>query len=168
MWRLFFCWWWYCMCDFLLWALMIWYYVLPLFLWVYLISLGLSYPSCIFCRTGFMDRYYLNLILSGNILFSLFMVSESFAGYISLVWYLWSLSFCRTSSQDLLVFRVSTEMSRVILIGLSLYVTLRFSLAAFNISSSFCMSSVLIIMWQGDCFFFCPVYLMFCKLLILP
>ena len=51
-----------------------------------------------------------------------------------------------TFAQDLLNFRVSVEKSDVILIGLPLYVTWPFSLAAFNILSLFCAFSVLIIM----------------------
>ena len=70
-----------------------------------------------------MDTYCENLALSLNILFSPFIVIESFPGYNSLGWHLWSLSVCRTSIQDILAFRVSVEKSDIILIGLPLYVT---------------------------------------------
>jgi hypothetical protein len=70
-----------------------------------------------------MERYYVNLVLSWNILFSPSMVIENFAGYSSLGWYLCSLRVCMTSSQDLLAFIISGEKSGVILIGLPLYVT---------------------------------------------
>ena len=50
-------------------------------------------------------------------------VIESFPGYSSLGWHLYSLSVCITSVQDLLAFIVSGEKSGVILIGLPLYVT---------------------------------------------
>jgi len=70
-----------------------------------------------------MERYCVNLVLSWNILFSPFMVIESFAGYSSLGWHLYSLRVCMTSAQDLLAFIVSGEKSGVILKGLPLYVT---------------------------------------------
>ena len=72
---------------------------------------------------GFMERYCVNLVLSWDILFSPFMVIESYAGYSSLGWHLCSLRVCITSSQDLLAFRVCGEKSGVILIDLPLYVT---------------------------------------------
>ena len=70
-----------------------------------------------------MERYCVNLVLSWDILFSLSMVIESFAGYSSLGWHLCSLRICMTSAQDLLAFIVSGEKSGVILIGWPLYVT---------------------------------------------
>jgi hypothetical protein len=57
---------------------------------------------------------------------------ESFAGFCSLGWHLCSLRVYITSVQDLLAFMVSGEKSGKILIGLPLYVTLPFSLNAFN------------------------------------
>jgi hypothetical protein len=51
------------------------------------------------------------------------MVIESFAGYNSLCWHLYSLIVCIPSAQVLLAFRVSVEKSGLILIGLTLYVT---------------------------------------------
>ena len=109
-------------------------------------SLCWSFPSRILCRAGLVDRYCLNLVLSWNILVSPSMLIESFAGYSSLGWHLCSLRVCMTSDQALLAFIVSVEKSGVILIGLPLYVTWPFSLAAFNILSLFCAFSVLIIM----------------------
>ena len=73
-------------------------------------------------------------------------VIENLAGYISLGWHLCSLSVCITSVQALLAFIVSGEKSGVILIGLPLYVTWPFFLAAFKILSLFCIFSVVIIM----------------------
>ena len=70
-----------------------------------------------------MERYCVNLVLLQNILVSLSMVIESFAGYSSLSWHLCSFRFCMTLAQDLLAFIVSGEKSSVILIGLTLYVT---------------------------------------------
>ena len=70
-----------------------------------------------------MEKYYVNLVLSWNILFSPSIVIESFAGYSSLGWHLCSLRVCISSVQDLLAFIVSGEKSGVILIGLPLYVT---------------------------------------------
>ena len=70
-----------------------------------------------------MERYYVNLVLSWNILFSPSMVIESFAGYSSLGWNLCSLSVCITSVEDLVAFIVSGQKSGEILIGLPLYVT---------------------------------------------
>ena len=49
-------------------------------------------------------------------------VIESFAGYRSLGWHLYSLMVYMRSSQDLLGFMVSVEKSGIILIGLPLYV----------------------------------------------
>jgi hypothetical protein len=63
------------------------------------------------------------MALSWNILFSLSIVIESFAGYSRMGWHLCSLRVCITSVQDLLAFIVSGEKSGVILIGLLLYVT---------------------------------------------
>jgi hypothetical protein len=51
-----------------------------------------------------------------------------------------------TSNQALLAFLVSAEKSGVILIGIALYVTWLFSLAAFNILSLFCGFNVLVTM----------------------
>jgi hypothetical protein len=51
---------------------------------------------------------------------------------------MWSLRDCKTSAQVLLGFRISFEKFGIILIGLLLYVTWPFSLAAFNIISLFC------------------------------
>jgi hypothetical protein len=74
------------------------------------------------------------------------MLIESFAGYSSLGWHLCSLRVCMTSNEALLAFIVFVEKSGVILIGLPLYVTWPFSLAAFTILSLLCVFSVLIIM----------------------
>ena len=93
-----------------------------------------------------MERYCVNLVLSWNILVSPSMVIESFAGYSSLGWHLCSLRVGMRSAQDLLAFMVSGEKFGVILIGLPLYVTWPFSLAAFNILSLFSTFGVLIIM----------------------
>jgi hypothetical protein len=70
-----------------------------------------------------VGKYYLNLVLSWNILVSPSMVIESFAGYSGLGWHFCSLVVCMTSAQDHLAFKVSVEKSSVILIGLPLYVT---------------------------------------------
>ena len=107
--------------------------------------MGWSFPSL--CRAGFVARYWLNLILSWNILFSLSMVIESFAGYSHLGWHPWSLNVCITLDHNFPIFIVSIEKSGVILIGLPLHVTLSFPFAALNIIFLFCMFSVLIIMW---------------------
>ena len=58
-------------------------------------------------------------------------------------------SFCRTSVQALMAFRLSIEKSSVILIGLSLYVVLSFPLEDSNILSWFCGKEI---------FFSEPVY----------
>jgi hypothetical protein len=70
-----------------------------------------------------MKRYFVNLILSWNILVSSCMVIEDFAGYGILGWHLCSLRVCLTSAQELLAFIVSGEKFGVILVGLPLYVT---------------------------------------------
>ena len=64
------------------------------------------------------------------------MLSESFAGYSRLVWHLCSLRVCMISEKILLAFIISLEKSDVVLIGLLLYVTWPFFLAAFNILCS--------------------------------
>jgi hypothetical protein len=70
-----------------------------------------------------VERYYANLFLSWNPLFSPSIIIESVAGYSCLGWHLCSLRVSITSVQDLLAFIVSGEKSGVILIGLPLYVT---------------------------------------------
>ena len=89
-------------------------------LWVLLGSLGCDFPSITLCKAVFVAMHCLNLFLSWNILFYPLMVKESLAGYSSLGWHPWSLSFCSTSIQDLLAFKVSIEKSGVSLIGLLL------------------------------------------------
>jgi hypothetical protein len=54
-----------------------------------------------------VDRYWLNLVLSCNMLFSPFIVIKSSTGYSSLGWNLWSLRDFKTSAQALLDLRVS-------------------------------------------------------------
>ena len=93
-----------------------------------------------------MERYYVNLFLSWNILVSSSVVIENSAGYSSFGWHLCSLRVCMRSAHDLLAFIVSGEKSGLILIGLPLYVTWPFSLTAFNILSLFSAFGVLIIM----------------------
>jgi hypothetical protein len=78
---------------------------------------------------------------------SLSIVIESFAEYTGLDWYVWSFRVYITSIHSPVDFRVSTEKSGVILIGLPLYTTWSFSLTAFNMLSLFCMLSVVIIMY---------------------
>ena len=75
------------------------------------------------CRVGFMERYCVNSVLSWNTLVSPSMVIESFVGYNSLGWLLYSLRVFMRSAQDLLAFTVYGEKSGIILIGLPLYVT---------------------------------------------
>jgi hypothetical protein len=63
-----------------------------------------------------------------------------------------------TSPQALLASKVSGEKSGVILIGLPLYVTRPFHLAAFIILSLFCIFSVLIIVWDGELLFWSNLF----------
>jgi hypothetical protein len=86
------------------------------------------------------------------------MVIESFAGYSSLGWNLCSLRVCIISVQNLLAFIIIGEKSSVIIIGLSLYVTLPFSLTAFNILSLFSAFVVLIIMCQEEFIFWSSLF----------
>jgi hypothetical protein len=86
-------------------------------------SLCWSFLFIILGMAGFVERYFVNLVLSWNTLVSPAMVIESFPGYSSLGWHLSSLRVCIISVQDLLTFMVSGEKSGVILIGLRLYVT---------------------------------------------
>ena len=116
------------LCIFIIWGLLVENYLLPVFLWVKLASLGYSDPSSTFCGAAFMDMYCFNLVLSWNILFSALMVTESFAWYSNLGLHPWFLSICSTSVQNLLTFMVSTENFGEILIDLSLYVICSFLL----------------------------------------
>ena len=56
-------------------------YLFFVFSWVWLISLGSSFPSTAFCRTGFVCKEFLNLFLSWNVLFSPLIVTENFVEY---------------------------------------------------------------------------------------
>lgn len=105
--------------------------------------MGWSFPSSTLCMVGFVARYWLNLVLSWNILFCPSMVIESFTGYSSLGWHMWSLHVCITLDHDLLAFIVSNEKSVVILIGLPLYVTWPLSLQLLI----FFLSSVCLVLW---------------------
>ena len=97
-----------CVCVYLfaslLLSLLVWNYLFSEFPWVWFTSLGWSFPSSIFCKTVFVDRCCLNLVLSWNYLFSSSMIIESFARCSGLGWHLWS-------------FRVSLEKSGVTLVG---------------------------------------------------
>ena len=86
------------------------------------------------------------------------MLIENCAEYSSLGCHLCSLRVCRTSDQALLAFIVSVEKSGVILIGLPIYVTLPFSLTAFNILSLFSAFFVLIIMCQEEFLFWSSLF----------
>jgi len=91
-----------------------------------------------------VEIYFVNLVLSWNILVSPAMFIESFAGYRILGCHLSSLRVCLTSTQHLLAFIVFGEKPGVILIGLPLcYLT--FPLTAFIILSLFCALAVLTI-----------------------
>ena len=91
-------------------------------------SLYWCFPPIILCRAGFVERYWVNLVLSWNILVSPSMVIESFAGYSSFGWHLCSLRVCMRSAQDLLALMVSGEKSGMIPFNLTLYVTWPFLL----------------------------------------
>jgi hypothetical protein len=67
------------------------------------------------------------------------MLIESFVAYRTICG-------LHTSVCIFLAFSVSPEKSGVIVLNLNLYITLRFSLAAFNILSLFSMFNVLIIL----------------------
>jgi hypothetical protein len=56
-------------------------YLFPMFPWVYLASFNWSFPSSVFCRARFVDRYCLNLDMSQNIVFSHSKLTQCFAGY---------------------------------------------------------------------------------------
>ena len=127
-----------------------------------------SVPSSIIWRARLVERYYLSLVLSWNILVSPSMLIVSFAGYRSLGWHLWSLCGCIISLQDLLAFRVSVKKSGVILIGQSLYVTWPF----FNLKILIffcCCCSVHLVFWllcDRRIFFSHPTYLVLCRLCV--
>ena len=54
------------------------------------VFMGESFSSSTFCKSGSVDKYCLNLLLSWDILFSPSMVTESFARYSSLSRYPWT------------------------------------------------------------------------------
>jgi hypothetical protein len=145
-------WWWRCVCVFLLSILLVWDYLLPVFSLLQLIFLVWNFLSSTFCRAGFINRYFLYLILSWNFLF-LYMLIESFSRYSSLGWHMWSLRVWTPLPRPFwLLVSPLREKSDVILIGLPLYVT-----CPFNILSLFCMFSILIIMYQGNFLFWSNV-----------
>ena len=109
-------------------------------------SLCWSFSYRILCWPGLVDRYCLGFVFFLEYFGSPSMLIKSFAWYSSLGWHLCSLRVCMTSDQAFLAFIVSVEKSCVILIGLPLYVTWPFTLAALNILSLLCAFSVLIIM----------------------
>ena len=76
---------------------------------------------------------------------------------VIIVWAGISLGVCRTSIKSCF-FRLSIKKSGLILIGLPLYITWSFPLAAFNIFSLFCMFSVLMIMYQVDFIFWSNLF----------
>lgn len=67
-----------CVCVFLLMIMLVQDYLLSVFSWVKLISLGWSFPASVFFWGGFVGSYYLNMTLSWNIMSSS-MVIENFA-----------------------------------------------------------------------------------------
>ena len=79
------------------------------------------------------------------------MVIDSFAGYSSQCWHLWSLNVCIMIDHALLALIVSNEKSGIILIGLPLYLDWSFSFAALNILFTLYVNFS-IIMWQEDFF----------------
>lgn len=60
------------------------------------------------------------MVLLWNVLHSLSTVIDSFDGFTSLDWHLWSLRVYRVSVQALLTFRVSTEKSGAVVMALPL------------------------------------------------
>jgi hypothetical protein len=111
-----------CLCDSLILGLL-WDNQFLAFSWIWSLSFCWSFSFIIIYTDRLVQIYCLNLVLSYNILDSLSMVIESFAGYINLDWHLHYLRICITSIQDLLVFRVSAGKSCVILVGLLLHVS---------------------------------------------
>jgi hypothetical protein len=67
-----------------------------------------------------INKNWLSLVLLWNIFLFLSTVIDSFAGDSILGWNQWSLGIYRTFGLNLLVFRVSSEISGVILMGLPL------------------------------------------------
>jgi hypothetical protein len=117
-----------------------------------------------FCR--FVDRYYLNLVFSWNILVSPSMVIESFAGFINLGWHQGRvLRLQEISSGPSTYCSVYWDMLCVILIGLPLYDTWKFPFVACNILSMLYTFRALITMWWFV-FFSCPIELVFCMLFV--
>jgi hypothetical protein len=111
-------------------------YLFLIYSWVQLTS---SNWRSAFCRAGLVGKHFLNLVFIMNCspfpAPASFIVIDSFARYSILSCHLCSLRVCRISIQALLAFRVFTEKSDVILMGLPLYVTWSLFLA---VQSTWC------------------------------
>lgn len=95
---------------------------------IWLTSPSWSFHSSAFCRDGFVDKYFLHVVLSQNVLFSSSTVVEGFVGSSILGFPPWFVRVSWTSVQGLLDFTGSIKKAGVILIGLSLCVLGHFSL----------------------------------------
>lgn len=120
-------------------------------LYIFCIFLGLvnSLGLSVLCSTGFVDRYWLDLVLSWNRLFSPSMMIKSFLGYCSLGWYLCFLrqDICPVS----LAFRISVKKWGVSLIGLLLCYLALFPWC-FKYYFSVYLSILIIFVWRGFSF----------------
>lgn len=133
--------------------LMIWDYF-PLFSWMLLTSIMLEFSFWHHLLYRWICRYYLTLVFYHRLSYFLHRWSlKKNSGCRSLGWHLCSLKVCSPFVQGFLAFRISLEKSGANLIDLPLYVTLSFSLSAFNILSLSCVFSVFVIMCQGDFLF---------------
>lgn len=94
--------------------------------------------------------YFLGCLCCGRLFFFLQLWEDDFAGHSSLDWPLWLFKTGNALLEAFPAFKVSTEKSAVILIGLPLYVTCEFCrLIAFNIFSLFCILNVsTVIYWD--------------------
>lgn len=94
--------------------------------------------------------YFLGCLCCGRLFFFLQLREDDFAGHCSLDWPLWLFKTGNALLEAFPAFKVSTEKSAVILIGLPLYVTCEFCrLIAFNIFSLFCILNVsTVIYWD--------------------
>lgn len=95
---------------------------------IWLTSPSWSFHSSAFCRDGFVDKYFLHVVLSQNVLFSSSTVVKGFVGSSILGFPLCFVRVSWTSVQGLLAFTGSIKKAGVILIVLSLYVLGHFSL----------------------------------------
>lgn len=125
---------------------------MPVFSWLSLTCLDWIFTSRDFVRGGFLDKHFLYLVLSWNILLFPFMVIEGFAGYSNLGWHLCSVSVYIMCIRYLLALRITIDNLGVILMCLPSYVSWHIPFLVINIFSFFCAYCAFVVIWQKHFF----------------